>query len=345
MRKFTNSLCISAIISVITLVLIVFFLELLYGTQWVDFYGKELRSFNASTTLESNVSTTTVLALGDSFTAGNSSYVSQLRTIFPHTRFINGGISGSGVREALLIAKRRFAAFRPKIFLYQIYVGNDLIDLGYHTDWTRYSVSRNIWWSISGIFPSIPYVRRRFQEFQVSRKIKKEELATNGDAVGIDTSPTFSPEHYNERVRQYYILDPSVTDDSIRLQGIRKKDFKEFTSLLERLVAFCTPPNCQPIVWVVPHKSQVSQRYYEQEKMLGAILPDPSIYVKENYPFFQGIQEAMQTQKIPVLNPLGMLRQVEKQHPTYFANDDHLNAFGQKSIAQWLAQQLKAFVH
>jgi len=113
-------------------------------------------------------------------------------------------------------------------------------------------------------------------------------------------------------------LDPSATDDSIRLQGIRKRDFEEFTGLLKSLMTLCPPPSCQPIVWVVPHKSQVNKRYYEQEKMLGAILPDPTIYIEEIYPFFKGVKEAMQSQNVPVLSPLGMLRQAETQQPTYF---------------------------
>lgn len=313
-------------------------LEATYRFQFLDFFAKELRSYNSPESLTGG-GAPVLLVLGDSFTAGNQSYVSKLREEFPHFRWVNGGISGSGVKEALLVASARFSRFRPRFLVYQVYIGNDLVDMGYHPDWRRLSFGRNIWWTITRWFPSIPYLRRRIQEVQVARAAAKTGQ-TPPDAAGIDVSEKFSPAKYSERVRQYYALDPTVTDDSVHLKGTRLKDFQNYAPLVKKLVARCRPPECQPLVFVVPHKSQVSREYLAREKELGAVFSDERIAATEDYPFVHELRSALEPANVPVLNPLKFFRESEQERHLYFVNDDHLNAFGQGKLAEWLAGEL-----
>ena len=314
-------------------------LEATYRFQLIDCYAKELKSFNAPEVLAGG-GAPVVLSLGDSFTAGNQSYVGHLRRAFPGYRWVNGGISGSGVKEALLVAPDRFSRFRPRFLVYQVYVGNDLVDMGYLPDWSRLTFGRNLWWTVTRRFPSIPYLRRRIQEVRVARAAASSGTAAPTDAIGIDASERFSPAAYSERVRLYYTLDPTVTDDSVHVRGARIKTFQDYVPLVRTLMASCRPPECQPLVFVVPHKSQVSREYFAWERQLGAVFADDSIATAEEYPFIRELRAALAPAGVPVLNPLKFLRDRERERRVYFVNDDHLNAFGQEKLAQWLRAEL-----
>lgn len=314
-------------------------LEGAYRLQWMDFYTKDLHSFNPLEVLQG--AGCTVLVFGDSFSAGNQSYVSVLRNILPQARWINGGISDSGPREALLVAPRRFRQFRPQLMIYQVYVGNDLVDMGYHPDWRRLALARNLWWSLSRAFPSLRYVRRRLAEAKLEKGARRvAQPRERSDAFGIDVSEQFSPTAYTARVPQYYAFDPTVTDDSIRLVGMRREDFRAYLPLIRKLIGFCRLSECQPIVFVVPHKAQVSREYFAWERQLGAVLPDESIVEVEDYPFVRELRRAVATEGTPVLNPLRFLREQEALRHVYFVNDEHLNPYGQEKLADWLKLEL-----
>ena len=55
---------------------------------------------------------------------------------------INAGIPGSSVLQANLVAPTRFSRFEPSVFVYQINVGNDLVNLRYPVSWGRLSLAR-----------------------------------------------------------------------------------------------------------------------------------------------------------------------------------------------------------
>jgi hypothetical protein len=109
-------------------------LEGLYRWQVVDTYSPELRTLNSPEDLSAD-SRPTVLIMGDSFTASSGSYAGILKQMVPQLRIINGGVSGTGVVQAEFMARHRFHAFHPSIFIYQIYVGNDLLDIRYPVNW------------------------------------------------------------------------------------------------------------------------------------------------------------------------------------------------------------------
>src|SRR5438552_3969166 len=109
-------------------------LEWAYRSQLVDTYRPELHTFNPVQMIAPD-GRPTLLVMGDSFTAGRTSYAGRLQDTVQEWRVINGAVSGTGVLQALYMAPHRFGQFHPSIFLYQVYVGNDLFDIRYPTNW------------------------------------------------------------------------------------------------------------------------------------------------------------------------------------------------------------------
>ena len=127
-----------ALMVLVSLGLALLVLEWLYRLQLVDTYRPELHTFNPPQVLAPNAKPT-LLVMGDSFTASRTSYAGILQDTLQEWRVINAAVSGTGVLQALYMAPQRFAQFHPSIFLYQVYVGNDLFDIRYPTNWRTIS--------------------------------------------------------------------------------------------------------------------------------------------------------------------------------------------------------------
>lgn len=139
-RTLTFDVVLALLLAAATLLLF----EAAYRFQFVDTYRPELQAFNDAETLDGTGRSETILALGDSFTAGRGGYVDYLRAPLPGRRLVNAGISGTGVAQALIVAPRRLREFEPSVVIYQVYVGNDLFDLRYPQNLRRVSLARNL---------------------------------------------------------------------------------------------------------------------------------------------------------------------------------------------------------
>ena len=310
-------------------------METAYRFQWIDSYAPELSSFNAPQDLHPD-SRPTVLTMGDSFTAGNQSYPAHLRTAVPHWRVINAGVSGSGIFQALLIAPRRFAQFEPRLLIYQIYVGNDLIDVAYHPNWRQFSLARNLWWTLTRYVTVVPYLRYRLTQAQ------QPPAGAAQDAAGINVSEVFSVQQYTPRIPLYYTLEPDVVQNSILLTGVRAKDFRVLTHNLTKLVAYCKLPLCRTYVLVMPHKAQVGPPYLAWERALGARLDSAPEITQDEYPFVQGLRRDLAGTGVVVLNPLPYLKggEMHRLRRLYYVNDEHLTPEGHQAITAYLLEQI-----
>src|SRR5262245_26962524 len=132
-------------------------LEWVYRTQMVDTYRPELHAFNPAPVLADD-HRPTLLLMGDSFTAGRTSYAGILQDTLHEWRVMNAAVSGTGVLQALYIAPNRFTQFHPALFLYQVYVGNDLFDIRYPTNWHTISPVRNLYLLLANHLPVIGYL-------------------------------------------------------------------------------------------------------------------------------------------------------------------------------------------
>ena len=194
---------------------------------------------------------------------------------------INAAVSGTGVLQALYMAPQRFAQFHPSIFLYQVYVGNDLFDIRYPTNWRTISLGRNMYWFLANHFRVVGYLNyrlRQVKETLTSRQ--RHSLSLAGTAVAATSAAgdtgTFSVEHYDTRVKLYVRAEPSLLEDSILVQGNRQHDYAIFLEKLAQLLTYCKPEVCRAYILVMPHVCQVDAAYITYMSQLGARFTTPT---------------------------------------------------------------------
>ena len=169
-------------------------LEWLYRSQLVDTYTPELHTFNLPQMLAPNAKPT-LLVMGDSFSASRTSYAGILQDTLQEWRVINAAVSGTGVLQALYMAPKRFAQFHPSIFLYQVYVGNDLFDIRYPTNWRTISPVRNVYWFLANHLRVIGYLNYRLRQVkEILTSRQGHVLSLAGTAVATHLQPG-TPEH------------------------------------------------------------------------------------------------------------------------------------------------------
>ena len=154
LRKITSFL----VYGILCLVFMGSAFEIFYRLQIVDTYSPELRSYNRPIDLKGRDNRSILLAMGDSFTAGNETYPNILRDKLPNYVVINSGITGTSIIEAAIVAPKRFQQFSPAVFIYQIYVGNDLFDITHPVNWATISLARNVYWTMSNYFKIIDFL-------------------------------------------------------------------------------------------------------------------------------------------------------------------------------------------
>lgn len=325
-----NILQIGSII-IISFILTILLSNFIYLAGYIDFYKAELLTYNSTIDLSEHNEKNTILIMGDSFTAANSSYPNILRNILHDYRIINSGISGSGIIQASIIAKKRIHKFKPDIFIYQIYVGNDLVDITYPTNWKRISFMRNIYWFASNHIRVISYLN-----------YKLAQLTTPNESYHKYTlnkyykSEIFSVDKFTKRERIYNIADDKLVENSILLKGSRKNDFKLLSSKLAKIFKL-SPVYCKNYILVIPHASQINSVYLNRTIKIGAKFSERDKLFEEEYPFIKKINELFP--ETIVLNPLVLFRNAEANGvKVYFANDGHLNNNGQKILADFIAK-------
>ena len=321
-------------------VVVLLLFEVIYRYQLVDTYRPELRAYNTAAALENAGGKPTVLIMGDSFTAGTHSYAEKLRPLMPDYRIINAGVSGTGIAQATIMAPRRFEAFKPSIFIYQIYVGNDLINVRYPVNWEAASVVRNVYRLVSGRLRSVYFMNYRLGQRWYAWTRPAEPPPASVDEV---FNAPFSVEAYSPIQKRYLRADPWILENQILAQADRAADFETLLKGLEDLRAHCDPATCTAYLLVIPHASQVHPRYLAHMQALGAQFRQPAAVQADVYPFLTGIQRAFaETPSVHVLDPLPPLKGHEQAgRAMYFNNDGHLNLEGQAVVADFVKAQLQ----
>src|SRR6186713_1980699 len=139
-------------------VIVVILMEVAYRFQVIDFYRLELNALNPEQATTKTTGKKIVLVCGDSFTVQSNSWLNQLRIDSPDFSIINSAITGTSIVEASYVAPGRIKAFDPDIFIYQIYVGNDLLGITHHLNWSQWSGTRNIYWWLSDRIHFLSYL-------------------------------------------------------------------------------------------------------------------------------------------------------------------------------------------
>jgi len=334
-----------ALLVLLSLGLALLVLEWVYRAQLVDTYRPELHTFNPGQVIAPD-GKPALLVIGDSFTAGRTSYAGILQDTLQEWRVINAAVSGTGVLQALDMAPHRFAQFHPAIFLYQAYVGNDLFDIRYPINWRTTSPGRNIYWFLANHLRVVGYLNYRLRQVgerltSNQRQALSPRVATAATATA-DPTTAFAVEHYDARVKIYVRAEPSLLEDSILVQGSRRHDYAIFLEKLAQLLAYCQQEVCRAYILVIPHICQVDEAYLTYMGQLGARFTTPAAMRLSEYPFLVGLRARFTSwSHVHIVNPLAMLREMHRQQAVYYANDEHLNPGGQQALAAWLAQELR----
>lgn len=319
-----------------SLAIILLFLESLYRGQPFDFYRPELIAFNAKADLNGAGGKRTVLLLGDSFTAGNGSYVKTLKRKLPDLRMINSGIPGSGIIEASLIANGRITRFEPSILIYQMYVGNDLFDISYPTNWRTLSLARNIYWAVCNHLRLIAFLNYRLGQIRGAYLARGSEpdQASNLD----DGREEFSPDRFINNEAIFLKADPHLIEKQIRVMEERRQDFSYLMIKLHAVLS-TKDESCPCYLLVIPHASQISPRYLERTKRLGGLFRYEAEIFKTDYPFVNLLQAEFKN--CVLLNPLGLFQQKEESGVRiYRTNDIHLSPQGNTILAEYVGEAL-----
>ncbi len=328
------------------LIFVLFAFEFIYRWQIIDTYLPELKSYNFYDNLNDKENKKTILIMGDSFTAGSNNYPDHMQYKLKDWRIINSAISGTGIIQASIIFPKRFKRFKPSVFIYQVYVGNDLFDITYPVNGETISFLRNIYWTVSNYFRSISFLNYRLGQMGKGksgkqRKLRKSETELK-QIYNFNTTDSFSVEKYSKREKLYSKAEPGLMENQLMVKEKRKQDFATFINKLKDFASYSKSEECKLYILVIPHACQINEHYLENMRRLGFVFSDNKQILNNDYPFISQIQqEFKQNPNVQILNPIQVLKNNEKENKRmYYQNDCHLNPNGQKVLAEYILREI-----
>ena len=312
-------------------------IEAAYRGQWIDFHRAELEAFNPPGALDES-SRPTILALGDSFTAGRNNWPGDLQTLLgPDIRVVNSGVGGSTIRQMRAIADGRIRRFRPQWVICQIYTGNDLSDLRHPMAASEIGPLRRLYWLVNDRGVMSPWFFNTRMRLAADRltPVSRLQPAERERLIREMEARPFSVDEYSPRSRILLAANPALISDQIAITGEMAEAWSDYRENLEGLIRSCTSHGAELVLVVVPHCSQVSPLYAERFRMLGARFPDPTLLQTDEYPFVRHLRRtAAEHPGVRVLNILPTLRSTETAGESLFLpNDPHLNPAGRQVVA------------
>jgi hypothetical protein len=197
-----------------------------------------------------------------------------LRANNPEVTFVNMSVPGIGIRQVNTFASSKIKQFNPKAIIYQIYVGNDLIDVNHLWSWKKFSILRNVYWEASDYFLSLSYLNHKLSVFSPRVNSRSFTMATN----------EFRPEYYDQRTQRFLNYDASYINNTLLLKAPFTSRYEAWLGAMQTFME--TVPEDIPVylVWI-PHCSQVSGYYMNNLKSLGATFEDEVAVQQSNYLF------------------------------------------------------------
>ncbi len=326
-----GGLCAGLIIAVSIVSTIV---EIGYRFQWPDPHRSEFEAYNPNLD-RTRQEPSTVLALGDSFTAGASSWPSFLQsTLGKGRRVVNSGVGGTTITHAQLIARRRLKRWTPRVVVFQTYIGNDLLDLRHPREAQGVGVVRRIyWWVIdSGAFAPW-YLNHRAAALASRRSFDP------GRAAAAINAP-FSVEQYSPRERRLSHVDPRHVERQILVEGTAMEAaWERYRRALDHLAERCRHNGADLVILVVPHCIQAAPVYRDRFAALGAQWSDVDRLISSPTPFVTRVRQALPSAR--VIDPLEAMQQAERDGlRLYSTNDPHLTPEGSALLGHVVFQAI-----
>lgn len=309
------------LISCITLLL----LEVVYRYGVIDFYKAEIKALNPIECIESGP--VDVLVFGDSFSAPEHNYVDKLRDTHKEITFLNLGIPGTGIKQVNTFARKKIKKYTPKHIIYQVYVGNDLLDVKHLSNGENISFPRNFYWKLTDHMWSGIYINQKL------KVLKSQKTATRG----VDKNALFSTSQYTKRQQMLFDADAHYLDKTITLQD----DFLDRYSIWKTQVASfleVIPKDVTVSIVFIPHCAQVNDRYYKNMQSIGAKFEDKVKAQAIDYTFYaKAVQDFKEFDHVTFYNPISYLRAKETDTDRlYYTNDPHFNENGQHAFYEFL---------
>ena len=299
--------------------------EMIYRFQWIDFYKNEWQYQNRE--LKVNDERDRVLVFGDSFTADPMSWLNKCRADTSYNyKLYNAALPGVGIETFRLIQSIRQEEVHPKKIIIQLYVGNDLYDIRKPVRWTKFSLARNLFWTMSNRFRSLNFINYRMG--QVSQDVesgfdpKKDEI--------------FNQKRYSARTKLFISGNADYLNDAIELSESVQDEFDKLLGMLHEMKD-SRPEKTTFYVLVIPHCSQVHERYLENYRSMGATMEMKMLRLNE-------WTKRLKKENLKVIDPLPYFREIESNGShLYYENDPHLNEIGQTRLAEFVTKRLVNF--
>lgn len=322
--------------------LVLVLVESAYRFQMLDTYATELGAFNTPEDLAAKPGGT-LLVLGDSLTAGRGSYPDLVRRVRPDLRVVNGGLPGTGIVQAGLVAPGRFREFAPTLFVYQLNVGNDLLNLRWPIAWGKRSAARNAYWTLSERFRSLEFLNYRLGQLafrmrwrHLERPPGPSEVVHAPAACRWEHGPVSADGFAG--MRRYLEATPYFVENHVMVRDEAGEAYEELLDRLPALLAHCEPPACRAWLLIVPDPAQIAPGYVDRARQLGARFRAEDALARADYPFIAGIAELLEQvgrDDVGLIDPLPALRRAEATGTRVcYRQDAHLNGCGQTILAE-----------
>ncbi|MEO1435007.1 MAG: hypothetical protein AAFV80_05680 [Bacteroidota bacterium] len=245
-------------------------------------------------------------------------------------RIVNAGVPGTGMIQHQTYIPRRIRQFEPDLFIYQIYLGNDLLDIRH--PWNAdLSLLRNIYWKVTDNFRFLSFLNFRFAGLRY-------QYYNDTDAqYAPKETEVYSPDAYSPRQKLYFQAEPNLIANTVNLLGQRLSDFERLVEGIHKL-HHRLPEDCRMVVLVIPHCMQINPVYENRMSLIGAntrlALSAPSIFV-------QVLEKELENDPIVVLDSNDFLASKDSvNNSLYYSNDPHLNGSGHEALGQFILTAL-----
>jgi len=301
LKRILNFMLKVGIISLITLMIF----ELCYRNNVVDFYKAEILALNSKKDLQK-----------------------KSVDLMANKTILNFSIPGTGIKQLNVFAKQKVYKYKPKTILYQIYVGNDLLDVEKFKDYNNVSMPKYLFWQFSNLFLSLPYLNHKANILKPRVNYIEKTLTLN----------YFTIDYYNKRSKHNILINPNYLEQTVNLNGRFEVKYNKW---LEEIKSFLNmvPENTEVYFVWIPHCSQVNDYYIDNFKQLNAIFKNKEDYLSLNYTFFKNAKADLKSyKKLKHINILPVLRANDKMSnkKAFYDNDPHLNKFGNDVLANYL---------
>ncbi|MFK7933266.1 MAG: hypothetical protein AB8G22_07140 [Saprospiraceae bacterium] len=306
-------------------IVIILLLEFAYRMQVIEFYQNAFSALNPAFHSPSKQnSDTTVLVIGDSFTAQKENYVGFLRSEYPQWQFINASVPGTGIRQHELYFNKRIKQHPPDVLIYQFYVGNDLTDVIHPYHYDSLSLIRNAYWWLSDRLLVVPYLNSVLSSLSVRMGTKQE----------VSDSP-FKKECYNARTKLYIKANSKALQQTILLDESMEMRYQIWQNKFHHMLSQL-PSATKVYLLVIPHYIQSSTKHLNNYRLLGATVDERLL--ASNYPLINRMKQDFAD--VTMINPLPDFQKAEHPSEIYLQNDPHLTVTGQKKLTATILQVL-----